>query len=865
MVEKTRKQCRGRGKFMFSNKTNNKETNDTKLNKIKNTMSESEFLFRAQFEHANIGIALEATDGKWLKVNSKLCDILGYSREELLVMSWREITHLDDLKNSEERWRKMFDGEFDNYRLHKRFIKKDGSSAYVHLSTSCYRNEDGVIEYVMVYYKDVTKNRINEQIIHDNEAHIRALFEHAISGITFADSKGQYIMCNQAFADTVGYSVDELKYMDFRQLSVEEDLIKEEALLLEIIEQKRDSYRIEKRYCTKNGDIVWVDLSVSTIRNENGTIKNFIATCINISKRKSAEEELVKKHNELSMLYNLYNKASRYIELDEYLKVAQETVMNMLQADGIAVYLNDLEKKSLVLHSSFGFSTEFINDINQINFKNFVTKTAFKTGRPAFRYIDDSLELSYKDLMSGEGIKSVWSFPIISADNLLGVLTFVFKSNRIIDDKEKEFIQAICNQIAVLLQNVLLYERIRKELKKRRNKEEELEIFFDTAVDFMGISGFDGYFKRISSEWSKKLGWTEAEFLSKPFHEFLHPDDIKVTRDAISELANGKEVIGLENRYVCKDGGYRWIQWNSRAVVERNIIIGSARDITEQKELQEKAQELEKTIQLENLRSEFFANISHELRTPLNIILATLQVIQQKIENKVIVASNEEKLNIYLKGIKQNSYRLLRLMNNIIDTTKIDSGFMNLDLQNCNIVNIIEDITLSVAQFIEVKGLKLVFDTDIEEKIMACDPDKIERIILNLLSNAVKFTENEDSIFVNIYDKNDKIIIVVKDTGLGIAPDKVDIIFERFRQADKSLSRRCEGSGIGLSLVNSLVQMHGGTILVKSELGKGSEFIIELPVKLCDENCENEDVTDMARKTQIQKCNIEFSDIYSLQ
>jgi PAS domain S-box len=667
---------------MFSNKVNHKETNSEKLNEAQVNMSESEFLLRAQFEHANIGIAFQSTDGKWLKVNSKLCYILGYSRRELLSMSWREITHLDDLKKSEESWRRMFYGEFDNYKLYKRFIKKDGSILYVDLATSCYRNEVGVIQYVMVYYKDVTKDKLHEQIIHDNEEQIRVLFEYAIAGITYSDAQGKYIMCNQAFADIVSYSVDELKYINFRKLTVEEDLIKEEVLLKEIIERKRDSYRIEKRYYTKSGDVVWVDLSISTIRNQDGSPKSFVSTAIDITNRKKTEEEL--------------------------------------------------------------------------------------------------------------------------------------------------------------------------------------EIFFNTAVDFMSITGFDGYFKRISPEWSKKLGWTEEELLSKSFVHFVHPDDVKATKDTVKCLVNGEEVIGFENRYMCKDGSYRWIQWNCRGSVERNIIISSARDITEQKELQEKAQELEQTIQLENLRSEFFANISHELRTPLNIIISTLQLIKQKIEDKVIDVPNEDKLNIYLKGIKQNSYRLLRLINNIIDTTKIDSGFMNLDLQNCNIVSIVEDITLSVAQFIEVKGLTLVFDTDIEEKIMACDLDKIERIILNLLSNAVKFTENGDSIFVNIYDKNDRIVISVKDTGLGIAPDKIDIIFERFRQADKSLSRRCEGSGIGLSLVSSLVQMHDGTISVKSELGKGSEFIIELPVKLCDEKCENEDVTDMARKMQIQKCNIEFSDIYSL-
>lgn len=850
---------------MFFPKTNVEEINNFKFDKKKSMMSESEFLFRTQFEYANIGIAIESADNKWLKVNTKLCDILGYSREELLSMTWQEITHIDDLEKSIDHYQRMLDGEFDNYELHKRFIKKDGTSVYVHFTTSCCRDENGAVQYVIVYYQDLTQNKLNQQIIQDNEAHIRALFEHAVSGITFGDAEGRIIMCNQAFADLVGYSIEELKYMNFKQLTLEEDIPKQEALFMEIGEQKRDSYRIEKRYRTKKGDIVWVDFSVSTIRTEDGAPKNFVATAINITKRKHAEEELIKKHKEISMLYHLYNKSSKYIELDEYLKAAQDVIMNILQIDAVAVYLHDLKKKNLYMHSSLGFSKEFLNEMNQIDFKNTVTGIAFETQKPAFRHVNDCVKWKYRDVMRNEGVKSIWSFPIISANNLLGIFNFVFKSNRMIDEKEKEFIQAICNQLAVLLQNVLLYEQVRKELKKRRHKEEELELFFNTAVDLMAISGLDGYFKRISPEWTQRLGWTEGELLSRPCIDFVHPEDVQATIGVMKSLSNGEEVLSFENRYRCKDGSYRWIQWNSRAISERKIIIASARDITEQKELQEKARVFEQTIQLENLRNEFFANISHELRTPLNIILSTLQLVQQKIDSKIINVVNEDKLSVYLKSINQNSYRLLRLVNNIIDTTKIDSGFMNVNLQNCNIVNIIEDITLSVAQFIEGKGLNLIFDTDVEEKIMACDADKIERIMLNLLSNAVKFTEIGDNIFVNIYDEDDKIIVSVKDTGLGIAKDKVSIIFERFRQVDKSLSRRCEGSGIGLSLVSSLVEMHGGTISVKSELGKGSEFMIELPVKLCNDDCKEEDITDMARKTQIEKCNVELSDIYSLQ
>ncbi|QXM05775.1 hybrid sensor histidine kinase/response regulator [Crassaminicella indica] len=265
-------------------------------------------------------------------------------------------------------------------------------------------------------------------------------------------------------------------------------------------------------------------------------------------------------------------------------------------------------------------------------------------------------------------------------------------------------------------------------------------------------------------------------------------------------------------------------------------------------------------IQYNKLQTEFFANISHEFRTPLNLIFSTIQLFELCMQDHLDIKENK-----YIKIMKQNCYRLLRLVNNLIDITKIDSGYFEIDLQNHNIVDIVENITLSISEYIERNDLKLIFDTDVEEKIIACDVDKIERIILNLLSNAIKFTKSGGNIIVKIYDKKEKVVISVKDTGKGIPKDKIDTIFERFMQIDKSLSRKREGSGIGLSLVKALVEMHGGEIFVKSEYGKGTEFIIELPAKVLpieDEAIKKDDGYN--EHNYIESINIEFSDIYSI-
>jgi len=293
-----------------------------------------------------------------------------------------------------------------------------------------------------------------------------------------------------------------------------------------------------------------------------------------------------------------------------------------------------------------------------------------------------------------------------------------------------------------------------------------------------------------------------------------------------------------------------------------NGFVGIMVDITDKKKSEENEKTLKHIREVDVLKTEFFSNISHELRTPLNVLLGALQLMELHLGQSED-SSEIEKLKRYSGMMKQNCFRLLRLVNNLIDITKIDAGYSKLQLENYDIVRIVEDITMSVTEYIHNKNIVLVFNANIEEKIMAVDCDKIERIILNLLSNAVKFTKAGGHIFVNIGATQDKIIISVKDDGVGIPQNKLNEIFERFIQVDDLMTRKREGSGIGLSLVKSMVEMHGGRIYVESEDGKGSEFFIELPIYIVPE------VEDLVydnyhmQTSNIERICIEFSDIYA--
>ncbi|MEG1254937.1 HAMP domain-containing sensor histidine kinase [Clostridium sp.] len=267
-----------------------------------------------------------------------------------------------------------------------------------------------------------------------------------------------------------------------------------------------------------------------------------------------------------------------------------------------------------------------------------------------------------------------------------------------------------------------------------------------------------------------------------------------------------------------------------------------------------------KLLESDKNRTDFFANMSHELKTPINVIYGAEQLLAQQFKNEDI---NIKKSETYVKSIKQNSYRLIRLLNNILDITKIDSSAYDIKLENIDIIYTVETIVDSVAEFIKSKGLNIIFDTNVEEKIIAIDEDKLERIILNLLSNAIKFTDAGGTIFINMYEEKDYMTISVKDTGIGIDDSMKKAIFDRFIQIDKSMSRNSEGSGIGLSLVKSLVNMHEGKINLISSPGEGSEFIISFPdIKINSFNDTNKFLIKKPHNNKISKIQVEFSDIY---
>jgi len=268
--------------------------------------------------------------------------------------------------------------------------------------------------------------------------------------------------------------------------------------------------------------------------------------------------------------------------------------------------------------------------------------------------------------------------------------------------------------------------------------------------------------------------------------------------------------------------------------------------------------DFEETLEMND---KLFVNMSHELNTPLNIIYSSAQLMELYITNDSI-ETDKVKIIKCVNSIKQNCFRLRKLVNNLLDLSEIKTGSLNLNLSNENIVEVIENMVQLSAEFLSGMKLNLIFDSNVEEKIIAFDVEKIERVILNLISNAIKFSNPGEKIFINLIDKCETVEISVKDNGIGMEKLFQERIFERFSQVDKSLSRSAEGSGIGLSFVKSIIDMHDGRVSVESKVGEGSVFKFELPNKTLDESNNPFKFTNYNDK--IEMISIELSDINNM-
>ncbi|MEG0151917.1 MAG: ATP-binding protein [Cellulosilyticaceae bacterium] len=342
----------------------------------------------------------------------------------------------------------------------------------------------------------------------------------------------------------------------------------------------------------------------------------------------------------------------------------------------------------------------------------------------------------------------------------------------------------------------------------------------------------------------------------KNIFNIIHPIDHRKFKELL-ENHQESEMALIHFSLIGNDfvGEVRFVNRNTKERKSYTVIV---KDLTEQIKILKMEHMLVEKREEEKIKNEVLANISHEFKTPVNVIYAAAQLQEQNILSK-----DWEAVRKYTPVMRQNCNRLIRLINNFIDITRLDHGEIHIKKVYANIVPIIEDVTLSIISFAENKGISVLFDTEEEEIYCYIDIDLVERVMLNLLSNAIKYNKVDGSIIVTLNNKEEQVGISVKDSGVGIEKEYIKILFNRFERGDKSLTRDNEGSGLGLNIAKNMIECLQGTIEVESVLGEGTNMIVYLPkAKEADGINYEQDAYHYDTSRLKKNVEMELSDIY---
>ena len=739
-------------------------------------------------------------------VNNDFENLTGYLREELLGKSITEINNI--LKIYSKNLLEDTEGENSCYIFTKECEPRE-------VSITCKKSNLENEKFFII--KEKSNSRIEERLSYAT----RILQDNEIGIAIYSIPDLIILKVNRIFTDNVCNKNENFIGNSLKEILPDFKGSQFEKIIFNIIKtgEKYESKEVEYN-CSKRGATYW-DTSYAPIC-VNGEMKYLVHTVIDVTERvvlrKIFEEQ---KHELDAIIENMSDELIIFNSSGNYTKINKAA-----RANPIIDFKNLKNIKEIQSHAKLYdiYGNLILPDM--MPFSRVLKGEKIKN----FRIVkNDKKGIQYKEL-NGTPIYD-------SEGNFIAGVIVLRDITEMLKNEETLYIKAQYESLNRTLENI--------DLGFARYTYPEFN-FID--INTKGYNQLKQLFPSICSH---------SEIKHKNLFDIF---DGKV--HIIDDMLQESLLINKKSCYrVCKyniENEKVFFKWIYQPLFDLNnkiievIIIGI--DITEEIKDKEKMEHALK------IQDEVYTNVSHELKTPLNVIFSANQMMEIYLKSD-LVEDKKEKLFNYNNSIKQNCYRLTKLINNVVDMSKSNSGLLKLNLSNENILDIVKNIIKSVSEYVKSKELNIIFETEVNEKIIACDPDNIERVILNLISNAIKFSYPNGVIYVIILDKGDIVEIIDKDTVEGIEKKHLDLIFQRFYQVNKSLSRNAEGTGIGLSLIKSIIELHGGNISVESEVDKGSTFKVELPARIIENKTDREQTH--YNNDKIEMLKIEFSDIYS--
>ncbi len=416
------------------------------------------------------------------------------------------------------------------------------------------------------------------------------------------------------------------------------------------------------------------------------------------------------------------------------------------------------------------------------------------------------------------GITSMLDVPIKAGGKTIGVICHEHTG-----EKRNWAIEEI--NFAVSLSDLLTKtidaeKRIQAEnelVKAKEKTVEERNRFFQVSLDMLCIAGTDGYFKYLNPAWEKTLGWTQEELKSKPFLDFIHPDDIESTLNEVAKLKTGAPTVNFSNRYQHKNGSYRWLNWVSTPY--EDVLYASASDVTELKQIEESLKYSMQKLEQSNKELEQFAFVaSHDLKEPLRKIKNYTELLDVKYKPKL-----DEKAEQYIKIITSGAERMETLISDLLSLSRVSTQGKEFTKVNMN--EVVENVKEILELKIKEEKAQIIVD---ELPVVHGDSGQLMQVFQNLVGNALKFRGKLNPVVeIKAEDKGNNWLFKVQDNGIGFNADYTDKIFMMFQRLHSR--EQFEGTGIGLAICKKIIERHGGEISAHSKPGEGTTIQLTLP------------------------------------
>jgi PAS domain S-box-containing protein len=800
----------------------------TERRRAEEALRQSEERFRASFNQAAVGMAIADLKGRFGEVNQRFLDILGYTREELGKLTFRELTHPDDLPPTVAEVERLLRGEKSSYSLEKRYIRGDGTPVWSFTTVTLLRNAAGEPERFMGIIEDITARKTGEEAL----IRLAAVVESSDDAIISKSLEGIINSWNKGAERIFGYTAREILGKPVTTL-IPAELVEEEPRILGKLRSGERIDHYETMRLRKDGKLIHVSITVSPIKDSNGTIIGASKIARDITERVRAEESLRESEARFRQLADAMPQivwtATAEGEFD-YFNLRWHDSLHGDGRDRVADW-----KSALHPDDAGGFFKAWRKSIESGD--AFQSEYRFKSRDGSYRW-HLGRALPVRD---SRGAVGRW----------YGTSTDIHEQRLVTEALREEYaVTEQLRQVATALATELDLSRVVQIITDAGTKISRAKFgaFFYNVLDDSGGSYMLYTLSGVNREHFEKFPMPRATELFGPaFRDggVIRIDD--VTEDtrlgksspfsgvpdghlpvrsylAVPVFSRSGDVLG--GLFFGHDSAGVFTEKDEKAVLAIAAQASAAMDMARTYQSEQHARSAAE--QANKAKDHFIAALSHELRTPLTPALAILSDICHG-------DTVPDELREDLETVRRNVELEARLIDDLLDLTRITRGKLELHCALVPINRMIEDAVNTCMVDFEAKRITLRRDLMMPPPIVYADSARITQIFWNLLKNAVKFTGEGGSVVIRsrIIERDGAraVCIDVQDTGIGIEPDHLSRVFDAFEQGDRSITRQFGGLGLGLAISQAIAESHSGTLAAASEgAGRGSTFTLMLPV-----------------------------------